>query len=64
MDCKEIEKKKENSIKSPLNEINIKGYKYRYKDTYKKGICYRCIHHMKYKITILLPLEEYEKIQS
>ena len=24
--------------KDPINEINIKGYKYKYKDTYKKGL--------------------------
>ena len=56
MDFDEIEEKKENkanSIKSPLNEINIKGYKYKYKDTYKKGICHRCIHRNKCKLTII-----------
>ena len=43
--------------KDPINEININGYKYKYKDTYKKGYCYRCIHRYICKLTILIALE-------
>ena len=49
-------------INSPLNEINIKGYKYKYKDTYKKGFCYRCIHRYICKLTILIYFDEYNKL--
>ena len=47
--------------KNPINEINIKGYKYKYKDTYKKGYCYRCIHRYICKLTILICFTEYKK---
>ena len=34
----------ENKINlKPLNEISIEGYKYKLKDTYNSGYCYRCI---------------------
>ena len=38
----ESEEKNEDQISNrpPLNELNILGYKYKYKDTYKKGYCY------------------------
>ena len=48
--------------KDKINEINIKGYKYKYKDTYKKGYCYRCIHRYIYKLTILICFTEYKKL--
>ena len=48
--------------KDPINEININGYKYKYKDTYKKGYCYRCIHRYICKLTILICFTEYKKL--
>ena len=57
-----IEDNKLNSL--PLNEINILGYKYKYKDIYKKGYCYRCVHRNKCKVTILITKEKYNKIRK
>ena len=41
----------------PLNsllELNILGHKYKYKDTYATGYCYRCIFRSTCKLTILI----------
>ena len=49
----------------PLNsllELNILGYKYKYKDTYSTGYCYRCIFRSTCKLTIFLSYEEYNKL--
>lgn len=46
---------------SPLSELFIDTYKYKYKDSYKSGICYRCIHRAKCKLTILISYQEYKK---
>ena len=49
----------------PLNsllELNILGYKYKYKDTYSTGYCYRCIFRSTCKLTILISFEEYNKL--
>lgn len=45
-----------------LNELNIAGYKYKYKDKYKNGYCYRCINRASCKLTITISFEEYAKI--
>ena len=41
----EAQSKNENleEINNPLNEIIIDGYKYKYKNRYKTGFCYRQI---------------------
>ena len=49
---------------NPINEIKIRGYTYKYKDTYKSGICYRCQHRYSCKLTILISFDEYEKLKK
>ena len=52
-------------ISKPLNsllELNILGFKYKYKDTYSTGYCYRCIYRLTCKLTILITFEEYNKL--
>ena len=51
-------------MNKPLNEINIDGYKYKYKATYKKGICYRYFHLYSCKVNIVFSIEEYNKISN
>ena len=55
----ESEEKNEDQISNrpPLNELNILGYKYKYKDTYKKGYCYSWDHRNQCKVTILITKE-------
>ena len=46
----EIKKNQNTGKNKPLNsllELNILGYKYKYKDTYSTGYCYRCIYRIK-----------------
>ena len=35
-----------------LLELNILGFKYKHKDTYSTGFCYRCIYRSTCKLTI------------
>ena len=53
-----LDKENENIIR----ELNIKGYKYKYKDKYNSGFCYRCIFRKSCKLTILISNEDYKKI--
>ena len=51
----------------PLNsllELNILGYKYKYKDTYSTGYCYRCIFRSTCKLTILISFEKYKLLNK
>ena len=58
----------EKSINSENNKIirglTIKGYKYKFKDKYKAGYCYRCISRKDCKLTILIKNDEYIKIKE
>ena len=45
-----------------LLELNILSFKYKYKDAYSTGDCYRCIYRSTFKLTILITFEEYNKL--
>ena len=49
---------------NPIKEINIGNYKYKFKDTLKKGYCYRCVNRANCKLTILIEKAEYKKIME
>ena len=49
---------------NPIKEINIGNYKYKFKDTLKKGYCYRCVNRASCKLTILIEEAEYKKIME
>lgn len=51
----------ENVKSEPLKVINIdhyKYYKYKYKEKYKKGYCYRCVNRASCKLAIIIPFED------
>jgi hypothetical protein len=51
-----------NEEANPVKEINIGNYKYKFKDTLKKGYCYRCVNRASCKLTITIDKTEYKKI--
>ena len=53
-----LDKEKENII----IELNIKGYKYKFKDKYNACFYYRCIFRISWKLKILNSNEDYKKI--
>ena len=53
---------KDTEITEPIKEINIGEYKYKYKDKYKKGYCYRCVNRASCKLTIVISFEDYKRI--
>ena len=44
---------KENKIQPEYKELNINGFKYKFKDVYKSVYCFRCINRTICKLTIL-----------
>ena len=44
---------KENKIQPEYKELTINGFKYKFKDVYKSGYCFRCMNRTICKLIIL-----------
>ena len=54
---------RQNEDKSkPLKDLTIDGYKYKLKDIYSNGYCFRCMFKATCKLTILILFSEYSKL--
>ena len=58
------EAKDKNVLMPKYKELTIKGCKYKFKDTYKTGYCYRRINRTICKLIMFILFEEFLKIKD